>query len=377
MQSDKPQRFQVSRANLRESRLVDDPDAPQARPLAEGEARLRIDSFALTSNNITYAAFGDAMKYWDFFPSGDALWGNIPVWGFAEVVESRVEGVAVGERCYGYWPMGRYLVVQPARVRKHGFSDGAAHRATLPAVYNEIQRCAADPAYVAAQEAQQALLRPLFITSFLIDDFLDEAQFFGASQVLLSSASSKTAYGTALCLSLRRGQAGAPRIVGLTSPANVDFCRSLGCYDELRTYDAIAAMPSTTPSVYVDFAGNATLRRQVHEHFGDALRYSCSVGGTHWDELGTGGGLPGPRPTLFFAPAQIAKRSAAPPAGWGPVELQARIAAAWRAFMQSVNDPVAPWLRVRSAKGPVAVREACLALLDGKVDARDGLMLSM
>ena len=129
--------------------------------------------------------------------------------------------------------------------------------------------------------------------------------------------------------------------------------------------------------MYVDFAGNATLRRQVHEHFGDALRYSCSVGGTHWDELGTGGGLPGPRPTLFFAPAQIAKRSAAPPAGWGPVELQARIAAAWRAFMQSVNDPVAPWLRVRSAQGPVAVREACLALLDGKVDARDGLMLSM
>ena len=102
------------------------------------------------------------------------------MWGFAEVVESRAEGVAVGERCYGYWPMGRYLVVQPARVGKHGFVDGAAHRAALPAVYNQIQRCAADPGYVAAQEAQQALLRPLFITSFLIDDFLDDARCFGA-----------------------------------------------------------------------------------------------------------------------------------------------------------------------------------------------------
>jgi hypothetical protein len=80
---------------------------------------------------------------------------------------------------------------------------------------------------------------------------------------------------------------------------------------------------------------------------------------------------------LFFAPAQIAKRSAAPPAGWGPAELQARIAAAWAAFMRPVNDPVAPWLRVRSARGAQAVREACLALLDGQVDARDGLMLAL
>lgn len=377
MNDNDAQRYQVSRSNLRESRLVGDPDAPQARPLVDGQARLRIDSFALTSNNITYAAFGEAMKYWEFFPTGDPAWGHIPVWGFAEVVESRAEGVAVGTRCYGYWPMGRYLVVQPARVRKHGFSDGAAHRTALPAVYNDIQFCAADPGYDAAQEAQQALLRPLFITSFLIDDFLADAQFFGATQVLLSSASSKTAYGTAFCLSLRRGQPGAPRIIGLSSSGNLDFCRSLGCYDQVLAYDALGTLDRAKPSVYVDFAGNAALRRGVHEHFGNALRYSCSVGGTHWDELGAGRGLPGPPPTLFFAPTQIARRSAAPPAGWGGAELQSRIATAWRAFMRPVNDPAAPWLRVRSARGPQAVREACLALLDGKVNARDGLMLSM
>jgi len=314
MNASAAQRFQVQRSNLRISRLVSDPDAPGVRPLAEGEARLRIDQFALTSNNITYAAFGEAMKYWDFFPTGDAAWGCIPVWGFAEVVESRAEGVAAGERLYGYWPMGHYLVVQPVRVGRHGFVDGAAHRAALPAVYNRIQRCATDPGYVAEHEAQQALLLPLFTTSFLIDDFLDDEKFFGAQQVLLSSASSKTAFGTAFCLSLRRGRPGAPRIVGLTSAANLAFCRSLGCYDEVRAYDAIGAMDRSLPSVYVDFAGNATLRRSIHEHFGAALRYSCSVGGTHWDELGGGRDLPGPKPTLFFAPAQIARRSAAPPA---------------------------------------------------------------
>jgi hypothetical protein len=273
--------------------------------------------------------------------------------------------------------MGRFLVVRPVRVGKHGFFDGAAHRAELPAVYNRIERCAADPGYVAAQEAQQALLKPLFTTSFLIDDFLADAGFFGAQQVLLSSASSKTAYGTAFCLSQRRGQPGAPRIVGLTSAGNLDFCRSLGCYDDVVLYDALPAMDAAVPSLYVDFAGNAALRRAVHQHFGDALCYSASVGGTHWDELGGGRDLPGPRPVLFFAPAQIVKRSAAPPAGWGAAELQARIAAAWTAFMRPVNDPAKPWLRVRSASGGLAVQQACLALLDGKVDAREGWMLSL
>ena len=377
MNDDKAARIEVARQDLRETRVIDDPDAPQRRPLAEGQARLRIDRFALTSNNITYAAFGEAMKYWDFFPSADPVWGCIPVWGFAEVVESRVDGVPVGARCYGYWPMGRYLVVTPTRVRRHGFDDGAAHRAALPAVYNQIQYCAADPGYDAAQEAQQALLRPLFVTSFLIDDFLADAKFFGAQQVLLSSASSKTAFGTALCLSLRRARAEGTRVIGLTSPGNLDFCRSLGVYDELRAYDALPTLARDTPSVYVDFAGTAALRRAVHEHFGDALRYSCSVGGTHWDALGGGRDLPGPRPTLFFAPSQIVKRSAAPPEGWGAAELQRRIGEAWAAFMQRVNDPAAPWLRVRSERGTPAAIDALRALLDGKVDARDGLMLSL
>jgi hypothetical protein len=153
--------------------------------------------------------------------------------------------------------------------------------------------------------------------------------------------------------------------------------RRPSCYDEVLAYDALPTLDRATPSVYVDFAGSAELRRSIHGHFDPALRYSASVGGTHWDELGSGRDLPGPRPTLFFAPAQIARRSAPPPAGWGPAELSARIAAAWRAFMQPVNDPLAPWLRVRRAAGPQAVREACLALLDGKVDARDGLMLAL
>ena len=48
-----------------------------------------MDKFALTANNVTYAAFGDAMHYWKFFPGPDDESGRVPVWGFADVADSR------------------------------------------------------------------------------------------------------------------------------------------------------------------------------------------------------------------------------------------------------------------------------------------------
>ena len=160
-------------------------------PLAEGQARVRVESFALTANNITYAALGDMLNYWQFFPTGEAGWGIVPVWGFGTVVQSLHPAVAVGERLYGYWPMASQAVLSPERVTPMGFSDGAPHRAGLHAVYNHYLRTSTDGLYRADNEDVQALLRPLFITSWLIDDFLADQQFFGARRMLLSSASSK------------------------------------------------------------------------------------------------------------------------------------------------------------------------------------------
>ena len=369
-----PLRLLVHRQNLRDTCFAADPDAQ--RDLAAGQARLRIDRFALTPNNITYAAFGDAMKYWDFFPSDQPAHGCIPVWGFATVVESRVEGLSVGARCFGYWPMGSHLVVTPVRLDARGFLDAAPHRASLPGIYNRVQLCAADPTYEAANEARQALLRPLFTTSFLIDDFLAEHQFFGARQVLMSSASSKTAYGTALCVSARKHDARVT-VTGLTSRANLAFTESLGCYDQVLAYDDLRTLDRGLPTIYVDLSGSATQRLAVHAHFNGALSYSCSVGGTHWDELGSGRGLPGPRPTLFFAPAQLRRRLDPPPQGWGPEGLQERIDAAWARLMRAMDGAGAePWLVVQASHGPFAVRQTYLEMLEGRSDPRAGHLLS-
>ena len=341
------------------------------RPLADGQVRVRIDSFALTSNNITYAAFGDAMSYWQFFPSEEEGWGSIPVWGFASVVQSQHPGVAVGERIYGYWPMSTSAVLSPDRLSPSRFTDAAAHRAELPAVYNQYFRCNADPLYTTDTEDLQALLRPLFITSWLIDDFMADNDFFGATTMLLSSASSKTAYGTAFQLHQREGI----EVIGLTSPANVAFCESLGCYHRVVTYDALDSIAADTPCVYVDFAGNGGLRNAIHTRFAN-LKYSCSIGGTHVEQLsskGAGKDLPGPRATLFFAPAQIKKRTAE----WGADEFGGRMVSAWRSFLSTVSDAKNPWLRAEHHHGGEAVQAAYAQVLAGKGDPRTGHILSL
>ena len=333
-------------------------------PLADGQIRVRVEQFALTSNNITYAAMGEMLQYWQFFPSGEAGWGIVPVWGFGTVVQSRHADIAEGERLYGYWPMADQAVLAPHRVTPAGFADGAPHRAGLHAVYNQYLRTAADPFYRADNEDVQALLRPLFVTSWLIDDFLEDQQFFGARRMLLSSASSKTAYGTAFQLAQREGI----EVVGLTSPGNVAFCESLGCYDRVVTYDAMESqIDGATPSVYIDFAGSVGLRQRIHAHF-TGLAYSCSVGASHVQDLGGAGQLPGPRPVMFFAPAQVKKRNA----DWGAQGLGERLVAAWNQFSAAVEAPGAPWLTVQHHAGPAATQALFTSLLSGSGDPRTG-----
>jgi hypothetical protein len=85
--------FLIAKDDLHRCRFDDDP-APQP---GDGQALLRIETFGLTSNNITYATFGEAMSYWSFFPAEDGC-GRMPVWGFAEVLDSAVAELEPGTR---------------------------------------------------------------------------------------------------------------------------------------------------------------------------------------------------------------------------------------------------------------------------------------
>jgi hypothetical protein len=357
--------FVVQREDLHQCKFV--PAAGlDAETLQPGQVLLRVAKFAFTANNVTYAVVGDLMPYWNFFPAEEG-WGRVPVWGFGDVLRSRHDGVAEGERVFGYFPMSTHLVVQPEDVSPAGFVDASPHRSALPAVYNRYSRAAGDPVYEARYEDQQMLLWPLFMTSFLLDDFIADNDFFGADAVVLSSASSKTAFGLAFLL--QRNRTGECVVVGLTSPRNAGFVESLGCYDEVATYDRMSSLPPKRSVVFVDMAGNGEVVRSLHHHFGDRMKHSCVVGMTHWERRKDNQDLPGPTPTLFFAPSQIEKRIE----DWGPGGLQQRFAEAWRAFLEFTADRI----EIVAGHGRAAVAKVYLEALRGDAKPTRGHVLSL
>jgi hypothetical protein len=352
--------FLVRRENLRECRIAQS----QAPELGSGQALLRVDSFGLTANNITYAVLGQTMSYWDFFPASDG-WGRIPMWGFAEVERSEAEGVGTGTRVYGYLPPSSHLLVTPTAAGGHGFLDGSPHRAALPSAYQSYLATGADPLYRQQTEALQMLLRPLFFTSFLIDDQLSDAGLCARGPIVISSASSKTAIAAAFLLAQREGA----ELVGLTSARSAEFVEGLEVYDRTVTYDAIDSL-ERVPSAFVDIAGDAEVRLAVHSHYGDELVHSMAVGITHWEDLGAGSReLPGPTPTFFFAPDRLAKRSV----DWGRGELQRRIAEAWHPFCEWTGG----WLEVVAARGFEAIEHVYLDVLEGRVDPKTANVLAL
>jgi len=352
--------FLVKRDDLRECRVVEGA-APRLEP---GQALLRVDTFGLTSNNVTYAVFGEAMSYWNFFPAEEG-WGRVPMWGFAEVAESKADGVEPGMRVYGYLPPSSQLVVTPADAGEAGFVDGSPHRATLPSAYNRYPTTGVDPFYRSDTEEIQMLLRPLFFTSFLIDDQLADEGLATRGRILMSSASSKTAIAAALLLAQRDGV----ELVGLTSPRSVKFVEGLGIYGRTVVYDAIDSLESG-PATFVDVAGDGAVRHAVHSHFGDELVHSMAVGVTHWEDLGAGGGdLPGPTPTFFFAPDRVTRRSE----DWGRAGLESRVADTWHPFCEWTGS----WLETIPGEGFDAVRDAYLDVLEGRVDPKHAHVLTL
>jgi hypothetical protein len=352
--------FLVRRGELRECRVADsEPPAVEA-----GQALLRVESFGMTANNVTYAVMGEAMSYWDFFPAAEG-WGRVPVWGFATVELSEESGVEEGTRVYGYLPPSSQLVVTPVSVEDGSFVDASPHRAALPSAYHRYLATEADPFYAADTQDIQMLLRPLFFTSFLIDDQLADEELTRRGPIVISSASSKTAIAAAFLLARRQGV----ELVGLTSPRSADFVAGLGIYDRTLSYDAIDSL-ERGPATYVDFSGDAEVRQAVHSHYGEDLVHSMAVGVTHWEDFGSGGGgLPGPTPSFFFAPTRVTKRAE----DWGRAELERLVAEAWQPFCEWTGG----WLEVIRDHGFEGVQSAYLDVLEGRVDPKTAHVVSL
>jgi hypothetical protein len=273
------------------------------------------------------------------------------------VVESSVPGVVAGERVYGYLPPAGHLVVRPERVDSAGFRDASAHRADLPSPYNAYRATGGDPAYRSDQEDLLILFRPLFFTSFMLADQVADNGFYGAQALVVSSASSKTAYATAFELHGR-----GPRLVGLTSPGNLEFTRSLGCYDEVVSYADIAGLDAV-PTAYLDLSGAPSTRAALRERLGDQIVRDLAVGLTNQIPNSDAAG------EVFFAPSRMRKRSQ----DWGRDGLDQRFAEAWHRFAGVVDD----WLDVHVGGGPDALQRGWAEVLAGRMPPRVGQVVQL
>lgn len=351
----------LDRGNLRNLKTV----TKTIGEIAEGEVLVTIDKFALTANNVSYATSGDALGYWNFYPAEEG-WGIVPVWGMADVVESRCPGIEAGERLYGYWPMASHAVLKPGRVKPASFRDVSPHREDLAAVYNQYRRTAAEDGFLKEIEDERSLLFPLFITSYLLADYLQDNDYFASEQVLIGSVSSKTGFGLAAFL---KGSDYKGQVVGLTSERNVEFVKTLGFCHEIVTYTDLDGVDKSRPSTYVDMSGDGPLAMALHQGLADNMKQSVAVGATHWDAGRAGGKMPGPKPEFFFAPAHIAKRDKE----WGPGVLMDKANGACADLTRKILNQV----RVEFISGADETSKVWQDMLNNEISPNRGIMVSL
>lgn len=320
--------FVVDRRDLR-CRAVH--DAPPISDVVVGEVLIRVDAFALTANNLTYAATGDRFGYWSLFPASDG-WGRIPAWGVGTVVLSGCPDVEVGERFAGMVPMSTHFVALPRSTRQ-GIVDLAAHRAQANPVYNRYTRVTGG----SDDDLQRdSALRPAYILSFVLAHHLRASNWLGATRLLVTSASSKASLGLAHALA----SADVP-VVGLTSPHHRALVHATGLYDDVAIYDRISELPTASRSVLIDVTGNPAIRDAVRSHLGASLVETVHVGQTDWDQpedrlLGAADGA-----AAFFAPTTIQQLVDE----WGPAEFATRLDTDLNAFITRSSAWLTPDLR--------------------------------
>lgn len=353
-------RLEVARAQFDRIEVASDEAA-----LASDGVVLEVERFALTANNVTHAVTREMLEYWRFFPTGDDATGVVPVWGVAEVVASDRDDVVVGERWYGFLPMGTHLAVEPGRVTTDGVVDASPHREGLAGVYQRYVRLHADALHDPEHLDLELLLRPLFTTAFLLAEVVDGDAGDRHDVVVITSASSKT--GTALAHLLRDRDV---TVVGVTSAGNVEHVTATGLHDRVLSYEELDGLADLGGrAAVVDLAGRNDVVAGVHDHLPRGLATHLVVGATHHD-AGVDQPAPAedaPAPTFFFAPTHAAELAR----DWGPAVLGQRIATAWTPFVATMSAD----LRVTELDGLDAAAAAWPGLVEGDVDPGEGLVV--
>jgi len=326
----------------------------------ENEVILEIERYAFTSNNITYGVIGDTLGYWNFFPAEEP-YGIIPVWGFANVTSSNNEYILEGDRFYGYFPMSRYLKVIPKKVNDFGFIDDSNHRRKLPPVYNHYSKIIK---YADESLEYHPLIKPLFLTSFLNYFFLQDEKFFDCDQIILTSASSKTALSLAFLLSKYKLKDNK-KIIAITSEKNMQFVSEIKFYDIVLSYDNAEENLKRSKSVIVDFAGNSDYLKKLSDHLGDGLKHVSLIGLADWSSKTNFKIIPNSK--FFFAPNHAEKRYRE----MGVKRTTLLADELLKEFIMKVKN----YIKLEYCNDPKDIHELYLKSLKGKIDPSKGYMV--
>jgi hypothetical protein len=275
--SPSPSIHALDKANYSKHRIVTLPDEPLL-PLAPSSLRFQSKILGLTTNNLTYARLGHLMGWYDVYPLPPSTpqpyndaekYGRVAAWGYAEVVESSVEGIEKGASVYGFLPISSNSV-EDVRVEWATDSEGKkiegqivvldGHRQHLWKIYNRYQVCAPLSSLSASKGEDSlgydALMQGLFATGYNLSTHAfawnedkrlhpsgsgkwaaADADLRGATVVILN-ASGKTGMSFTYALRHNRPTSHQPKtIIGVGSPVSVSAIEKTGFCDRVMLND--------------------------------------------------------------------------------------------------------------------------------------------
>jgi hypothetical protein len=189
-------------------------------------------------------------------------------------------------------------------------------------------------------------------------------QCYGAQQIVIVSASSKTSIGLAEALAESDQTS---KVVGLTSPQNVAFVEGLGIYDQVVAYDAIDSL-SNSSAVVIDMAGSGETAEKLRKHFANKLNYYISVGLTHWDKARSSGARQ-ERHEMFFAPTYIIERTKA----LGPGVFNQRL----QGFLERSSAKAVTWLQLNEVDSVEALGALYTDICAGIMNPSEGIICKL
>jgi hypothetical protein len=195
---------------------------------------------------------------------------------------------------------------------------------------------------------------------------LQEKSWYGAKQILILSASSKTSIGLGYAL---QADENAPNVIGVTSKRNLEMVEGLNLYDHSLSYDAIQEIDSNIPTLIVDMSGNGSLLAALHTHLGEHMVRTINVGLTHWMNAKGQKGIITERSKQFFVPSQAEKRIKE----WGMATFNQKTTN----FILEASAKTSQWMNFRTIEGLSGMADIHQAVCEGRIAPNEGLIVEL